>query len=250
MKFENKVVVITGGARDIGKATSLKLASLGAKVAINYFGSEEKAKETLAEITASGGQAIIVKGDMTKSADVNELVAKTLEAFGPNIDHLVNVAGGLVARKTIAEMDEDFFNQVMGLNLNSTFLTTKACTPHMPKGSSIVNFSSLAARDGGGPGASVYATSKAAVTTFTRAMAKELGPQGIRVNALCPGVITTLFHDTFSKVEVRKNIANNTPLRREGAPQEVADAVAYLASDESSFITGANIDINGGLFFS
>lgn len=250
MKFENKIVVVTGGARDIGKAISLTLASQGAKVAINYFGSEDKAKATLDEITAAGGHAIIVKGDMTKSADVNELIEKTIAAFGPKIDHLVNVAGGLVARKTIDEMDEDFFNQVMGLNLNSTFLTTKACTPYMPEGSSIVNFSSLAARDGGGPGASVYATSKAAVTTFTRAMAKELGPRGIRVNALCPGVITTLFHDTFSKVEVRKNIANNTPLRREGRPQEVADAVAYLASSDSSFITGANIDINGGLFFS
>ena len=250
MKFENKVVVITGGARDIGRAISLKLAAAGANVVINYYGSEENAKATLEEIISAGGHAIIVRGDMTKSVDVNALVEKTLDAFGPKIDNLVNVAGGLVARKTIDDMDEDFFNQVMALNLNSTFLTTKACAPHMPKGSAIVNFSSLAARDGGGPGASVYATSKAAVTTFTRAMAKELGPRGIRVNALCPGVISTLFHDTFSKNEVRKNIANATPLGREGAPDEVADAVAYLASDESSFITGANIDINGGLFFS
>lgn len=250
MKFKNKVVIVSGGARDIGKAISLKLAAEGAKVAINYHGSEDKAKATLTEITHAGGQAIIVQGDMTKSADVNALIEKTLAEYGPKIDSLVNVVGGLVARKTIDEMDEDFFNQVMGLNLNSTFLTTKACTPHMPRGSSIVNFSSLAARDGGGHGASVYATSKAAVTTFTRAMAKELGPKGIRVNALCPGVISTLFHDTFSKDEVRKNIANATPLGREGAPDEVADAVAYLASDESSFITGANIDINGGLLFS
>ncbi len=250
MKFENKVVVITGGARDIGRAISLKLASEGAKVAINYHGSEAKAKETLAQITDAGGQAIIVQGDMTNSADVDVLIQKTLEAFGSKIDNLVNVAGGLVARKTIDEMDENFFNLVMGLNLNSTFLTTKACAPYMSEGGAIVNFSSLAARDGGGPGASVYATSKAAVTTFTRAMAKELGPKGIRVNALCPGVISTLFHDTFSKDEVRKNIANATPLRREGSPTEVADAVAYLASDQSSFITGANLDINGGLFFS
>jgi 3-oxoacyl-[acyl-carrier protein] reductase len=187
---------------------------------------------------------------MTKSVDVNALIDKTLAEFGGKIDILINVAGGMVARKKIDEMDEDFFNQVMALNLNSTFLTTKACAPHMPKGSAIVNFSSLAARDGGGPGASVYATSKAAVTTFTRAMAKELGPKGIRVNALCPGVISTLFHDTFSKDEVRKNIANATPLGREGSPDEVADAVVYLASDESSFIAGANIDINGGLSFS
>jgi len=173
-----------------------------------------------------------------------------LEAFGSRITNLVNVAGGLVAHKTIDEIDEEFFNLVMGLNLNSTFLTTKACVPHMSEGSVIVNFSPLAARDGGGPGASAYATSNAAVTTFTRAMAKALGPKGIRVNALCPGVICTLFHDTFSKEEVRKNIASATPLRREGSPTEVAAAVAYLASDQSSFITGANIDINGGLFFS
>lgn len=250
MKFDNKVVVITGGARDIGKAVSLKLASEGAKVAINYHGSQEKAEATLQEIKDAGGQAIIVKGDMTKSADVNALIEETVKAFGPKIDTLVNVAGGLVARKTIDEMDEDFFNTVMNLNVTSTFLTTKACVPHMEEGGSIVNFSSLAARDGGGPGASAYASSKAAVTTFTRSMAKELGPKGIRVNALCPGVITTLFHDTFSKDEVRKNIANATPLRREGAPMEVADAVAYLASSDSTFITGANIDINGGLFFS
>jgi len=250
MKFDNKVVVITGGARDIGRAISLKIAAAGAKVAINYYGSEDNAKATLNDITAAGGHAIIVRGDMTQSADVNALIEKTLAEFDGKIDILINVAGGLVARKKIDEMDEDFFNQVMALNLNSTFLTTKACAPHMPKGSAIVNFSSLAARDGGGPGASVYATSKAAVTTFTRAMAKELGPKGIRVNALCPGVISTLFHDTFSKDEVRKNIANATPLGREGGPDEVADAVVYLASDESSFITGANIDINGGLSFS
>jgi 3-oxoacyl-[acyl-carrier protein] reductase len=246
MKFKNNVVVVSGGARDIGKAISLRLAAEGAKIEINYHDSEDKAKAILSESRNAGGQAIIVQGDMTKSADVNALIEKTLAEFGPKIDSLVNVVGGLAARKTIDEMDEDFFNQVMGLNLNLTFLTTKACTSHMPQGSSMVNFSSLAARDVGGPGASVYAASKAAVTTVTRAMAKELGPKDIRVNALCPGVISTLFHDSISKDEVRKNIANTTPLGREGAPDEVA----YFASDESSFITGANIDINGGLFFS
>ncbi|RBP49723.1 SDR family NAD(P)-dependent oxidoreductase [Arenicella xantha] len=249
MKFENKVAIVSGGTRDIGKAVVLKLAAEGAKVVINYFNNDENAKATQAEVKALGAESILVRGDMANKADVESLVAQAKEAFG-GVDILVNVAGGMVARKTITEMDEDFFNHVMRLNLNSTFLLTKYCVPHMKKGSAIVNLASLAGRDGGGPGASAYATSKAAVMTFTRSMAKELGPQGIRVNALCPGVISTTFHDTFSKDEVRKNIANATPLRREGSSQEIADAVSYLVSEDASFITGANLDINGGLFFS
>jgi 3-oxoacyl-[acyl-carrier protein] reductase len=180
---------------------------------------------------------------------VARLVATTLESYGANIDVLVNVAGGLVARKTLAEMDEEFFDKVIALNLNSTFLLTKAVVPHMD-GGAIVNLASQAGRDGGGPGATAYATAKGAVMTFTRAMAKELGPQNIRVNSLCPGMISTTFHDLFTKDAVRANVANATPLRREGKAGEVADAVAYLVSDEASFLTGTNIDINGGLFFS
>lgn len=250
MKLTNKVAIVTGGVRDIGKAISLRLASEGAKVVVNYYGSKELADATLEEIKSAGGEAILFKGDMTSPADVDSLIEQTQAAFGSTIDILVNVAGGLVARKTMAEMDLEFFNKVIQLNLNSAFLVTKAVLPHMPEGGSIVNFSSQAAKDGGGPGASAYATSKGAVTTFTRSLAKELGPKNIRVNSLCCGIISTTFHDTFSKPEVRKNIAGSTPLRREGAPSEVADVVAYLASDEASFITGVNLDVNGGLIFS
>ncbi|AQQ66280.1 SDR family NAD(P)-dependent oxidoreductase [Microbulbifer agarilyticus] len=249
MKLQGKVAIVSGGARDIGKAVSLKLAAEGAKVVVNYFSNSQTAEETLAEIKAAGGEAIIAQGDMTKQADVDAVVAAAQEAYGSNIDVLVNVAGGLVERKTLGEMDEDFFNKVIALNLNSTFLLTKAVVPHMD-GGAIVNLASQAGRDGGGPGASAYATSKGAVMTFTRAMAKELGPQNIRVNSLCPGMISTTFHDVFTKDAVRTNVANATPLKREGKAPEVADAVAYLASDEASFITGTNIDINGGLFFS
>jgi len=147
-------------------------------------------------------------------------------------------------------MDEEFFNYVLQLNTTSTFLLTKAVVAQMGEGASVVNIASQAGRDGGGPGASAYAASKGAVMTFTRGMAKELGPKGIRVNALCPGMISTTFHDTFTKDEVRKNVAGGTPLRREGAPNEVADVVTYLASGESSFLTGLNLDTNGGLLFS
>ncbi|WP_160151797.1 SDR family NAD(P)-dependent oxidoreductase [Microbulbifer sp. ALW1] len=249
MKLQGKVAIVSGGARDIGKAVSLKLAAEGAKVVVNYFSNAQTAEETLVEIKAAGGEAILAKGDMTKQADVASVIAAAQEAYGKTIDILVNVAGGLVERKTIDEMDEEFFNKVIALNLNSTFLLTKAVVPHMD-GGAIVNLASQAGRDGGGPGASAYATSKGAVMTFTRAMAKELGPKNIRVNSLCPGMISTTFHDTFTKDAVREHVANATPLKREGKAPEVADAVAYLASDEASFITGTNIDINGGLFFS
>lgn len=250
MRLKNKVAIVTGGSRDIGRAVSIKLAKEGAKVVINYFGNKQNADDTLALIQAIGGEAIIVKADMTKYGEVEHLVAETQKAFGDEIHILANVAGGLVARKSTAEMDEDFWDLIMNINLKSVFLAVKAVTPLMPSGSSIINFSSLAGRDGGGPGASAYATSKGAVMTYTRSLAKEFGVKGIRVNAVAPGMIATAFHDTFTKPEVRTNVANATAIKREGDASEVADLVVYLASDESGYITGANIDINGGLSFS
>lgn len=249
-KFANKVAIVTGGSRDIGRAISERLAAEGAKVVVNYCNNEADGQATLAAIKAAGGTAILVKGDLTQPEDAARLIAETQAAFGPTIDILVNVAGGMVARKALAEMDLDFLNQVLSLNVASTFLATQAAVPHMPAGSAIINFASQAGRDGGGPGAAAYATSKGAVMTFTRAMAKELGPKGIRVNSLCPGMIATSFHDIFTKDAVREAVAAGTPLRRQGKADEVAAAVAYLASDEASFITAANIDINGGTFFS
>ncbi|OSZ64174.1 oxidoreductase [Sphingomonas sp. IBVSS2] len=250
MKLKDKVAIVTGGGRDIGKSVSLQLAAEGARVAVNYRSDAEAAQATVAEIEAAGGTAILVQADVTKPEEVSRLVAETVAAFGQRVDVLVNVAGGMVARKTLADMDEAFFDQVMELNLKSAFLVTKAVLPHLGEGSAIVNLSSLAGRDGGGPGASIYATAKGALMTFTRSLAKELGPQGIRVNALCPGLIGTSFHDIFSRPEGRKAVAGNTPLRREGHPDEVASAVVFLASNDASFLTGVNLDINGGLAFS
>lgn len=250
MKLKGKVAIVTGGARDIGRAVSVKLAREGAKVAFNFFASGEQAEASLNAIHDAGGEAIAVGGDMTKQEDVDRLVAETTASYGEKIDILVNVAGGLVARKTIEETDVDFVDFVMRLNYLSTFMVTKAVLPYMGDGGSIVNFSSQAARDGGGPGAWAYAASKGAISTMTRGWAREFGPKNIRVNALCAGMIATTFHDTFTKGEVRRNVANATPLRREGQAEEVADTVAYLASDEASFLTGVNLDINGGLYFS
>ena len=250
MKLSGKVAIVTGGARDIGRQVSLKLAKEGAKVVLNYFDNESDAIETLQMIKEAGGEAIAVQGDMTKADDVKELIQRSLSAYSGKIDILVNVVGGLVGRHLITEMEEEFWDFLMTVNVKSVFLTTREAVPHMPAGSSIINFSSQAARDGGGPGASAYASAKGAVMTFTRSMAKELGPKNIRVNSVAPGMIATTFHDRFTKDEVRKNVAAGTPLKREGNAEEVADLVSYLASDESSFLTGLNVDINGGLYFS
>ncbi|MFV3126531.1 SDR family NAD(P)-dependent oxidoreductase [Niveispirillum sp. KHB5.9] len=250
MKLKDKVAIVTGGGRDIGRAVSQRLAAEGAAVVVNYCNGADSAEETVRSIKAAGGRAIAHRADMTKPDDVTSLVAAATAAFGEQVDLLVNVTGGLVARKVLADMDADFFAHVMDLNVKSAFLATKAVVPLMKQGGAIVNFSSQAGRDGGGMGASAYATAKGAVMTFTRAMAKELGPSGIRVNAVCPGMISTSFHDTFTKAEVRKAVAGSTPLRREGVAEEVADLTAYLLSDEAGFVNGACIDINGGTFFS
>lgn len=250
MKLQGKVAVVTGGARDIGRQVSLKLAKEGAKVVVNYFDNEADADETLKMIRAKGGEAISVQGDMTKATDVKTLFDSAVSAFTGNVDIMVHVVGGLVARHQITEMDEKFWDFLMEVNAKSAFLATREVVPHMSEGGSIIYFSSQAARDGGGPGASAYAASKGAVMTFARAMAKELGPKNIRVNAVAPGMIATSFHDRFTKDEVRERVAAGTPLKREGNADEVADLIAYLASDESSFLTGLNVDINGGLYFS
>ncbi|NWK96308.1 oxidoreductase [Sphingobium lactosutens] len=250
MRFKDKIAIVTGGGRDIGKSVSLQLAREGAKVVINYRSNREEAEKTLAEIEAAGGTAMLHQADVSRADAVAGMIAATSAAYGDRIDYVVNLAGGMVARKTLAEMDEDFFDHVMDLNLKSAFLVTRAALPHLARGSAIVNIASLAGRDGGGPGATIYATSKGALMTLTRGWAKELGPQGIRVNAVCPGLIGTSFHDIFSKPEGRAATAGNTPLRREGQPGEVASAVAFLLSEEAAFLTGVNLDINGGLFFS
>lgn len=249
-KLSGKIAVVTGGSRDIGRAIAIKLAKEGANVVVNYYNTEAGALETVAEIKAFGQRAIAVKADVSNLNDISHLKEKAVEGFGNKIDILVNNAGGLFARKTLQEFDEAFYDLVMNVNFKSTVFVTQAFTPLMGLGSSIINLSSLASRDGGGGGSALYSSSKGAVTTFSRAMAKELGPKGIRVNAICPGLIGTKFHDDFTKDEIRAAVAAKTPLRKEGSAEEVADLVCYLATDESSFITGNNIDINGGLAFS
>ena len=247
MKLTGKRAIVTGGGRDIGAAVAKTLAREGASVAISYFESSAGADVVVADIKNAGDNALAVQADLNTQAGVDALVGAAVAEFG-GIDILVNNAGGLVARKTIAEMDLAHWQQVMDLNLTSTFMMTKACLGHMTKGK-IVNIASQAGRDGGGPGAVPYATSKGAVMTMTRGLAKELGPD-IRVNALCPGMIDTDFHNIHTPDAGRRGFEANAPVKRQGHVDDAANLVLFLASDDSAFMTGTNIDINGGMLFS
>lgn len=247
MKLEGRTAIVTGGGRDIGRAVAVKLASEGAQVAVNYYSSSTGAEETVAVIETAGGKAFAMQGDLNKKADVDALVSHTVETFG-GVDILVNNAGGLISRKTISDMPLEHWEAVMSLNLTSTFLMTQACLAKMMSGA-IVNLASQAGRDGGGPGAVAYATAKGAVMTMTRGLAKEVGPK-IRVNALCPGMIDTDFHNVHTPDAGRRGFEANAPLKRQGHVEDAAKLVLFLASDDSAFITGANIDINGGMLFS
>lgn len=247
MKLAGKTAIITGGGRDMGAAIAKTLGAEGANIAISYFESSKGADAVVAAIESAGGKAIAVQADLNTQEGVDKLVSATIDAYGA-IDVLVNNAGGLVARKTLAEMDLAFWNKVMTLNLTSTFMMTKACIAHMKTGA-IVNIASQAARDGGGPGSLAYATSKGAVMTMTRGLAKELGPD-IRVNALCPGMIDTDFHNIHTPDAGRRGFEANAPLKRQGHVDDTANLVLFLACDDSAFVTGTNIDINGGMLFS
>lgn len=248
MSMANKVAIVAGGGRDIGRACALELASKGANVVITYHASSANAASAVVEMQAMGVKALALQADLTSQEGVDACVKATLDAFG-KIDTLVHVSGGLIERIKIADMSLAHWHKVLDLNLTSLFMMTHACIPHMPAGSTIVTLASQAGRDGGGGGAVAYATSKGAIMTFTRGLAKELGPN-IRVNGVCPGMISTGFHDTFTNDTIRTNVAGATALKREGKSEEVAKLVGFLASDESSYMTGNNIDINGGLLFS
>jgi 3-oxoacyl-[acyl-carrier protein] reductase len=246
--LKNKLALVFGGGRDIGGAVAVELARRGAQVALSYHGSNPT--EVLAAIEATGQKALSRKVDALDTAAVRNFAVWAAEEAGKPIAVLVNVVGGLLARKRMEEMDDAFWDQVMALNTKSIFAMTQSALAHMEDGGAIVNVASQAGRDGGGPGGIAYGASKGALMSMTRGLAKELGSRRIRVNAVCPGMIATKFHDDFTKPEVRQRVAGMTPLGREGKAEEVAQLVVYLASDAASFVNGTNVDINGGILFS
>ncbi len=249
-KLANKNVLITAGAQGIGESITKHLIDSGANVAIHYFSSADKAKQLEEYAISKGQKAVVIGGDLTNETDANTLLEKSIKALG-SLDILINNAGSLVARKMLNEMETEFWHKVMDINLTSMMFVTRAAVPYLEKNenSSIVNLASLAGRKGGHPGSLVYSTSKGAILTFTRALASELGPKGIRVNAVAPGLILgTSFHDTHTSKESAAKTIEGIPIQRPGNADDVARAVLYLASEYDGFITGATLDINGGVY--
>ncbi len=249
-KLTGKNVLITAGAQGIGEAITKHFIDSGANVAIHYFSSAETADELVEYAISKGQKAVAISGDLTKEADANAMVEKTIEAFG-GLDILINNAGSLVARRLLSELDTDFWHKVMDINLTSMLFVTRAATPYLAKNesSSIINLASLAGRKGGHAGSLAYSTSKGAILTFTRALSSELGPKGIRVNAVAPGLILgTAFHNTHTTKESADKTTAGIPIQRAGNAADVARAVLYLASEYDGFITGATLDINGGVY--
>ncbi|SFH24497.1 3-oxoacyl-[acyl-carrier protein] reductase [Desulfotomaculum arcticum] len=247
--LKGKKVLITGAGTGIGRAVAIEFAKLGADIVVNYNASRETAEEVVNEIHKLGSQAISVQADVTQEEQAKRLVEEAAKFGNGEINILVNNAGTLVQRCKIDEMDLSLWNKVMDVNLTTAFLVTKHVIPYMKKQNSgrIINLSSLAAHDGGGPGAIPYATSKAAVQAFTKGLAKELAPYNVLVNCLAPGLITTRFHDQYNTPENRAKTCQNIPLKREGSPEEVAGAAVLLSTEYGSYITGETIEVNGGV---
>ncbi|GAB2622293.1 SDR family NAD(P)-dependent oxidoreductase [Pseudactinotalea suaedae] len=241
-------VIVTGGGIGIGLGVVRQLAAAGARVALTTH--SRSADEVVATLAGEGIEVIGAKLDATDSAAVSAVVDDLAARLG-GVDVVVNNAGGLIARHAIAEMTDEHWDLVLKVNVTSAFYVSRAALRHLGEGGRIINISSLAGRNGGGNGSGAYATSKAALDGFTRALAKEVAPAGITVNSIAPGLILdTPFHETFTpKADQEKTIAA-IPVARPGYPADVAAAVEYYARPDSGFVTGTVLDLNGGVHFS
>lgn len=244
-----RVAFITGASSGIGRATALEFAAAGYAVVISYLRSRSPAAELVSSIEASGGVALALQADASDEAQVDRSFGAIEERFG-RLDVLVNNAGDLVAREKVETMDLELFRRIMDLNFTSVFLSSRQAIPLLRRSDRgrIVNVSSVAAHNGGGIGASVYAAAKGAVAVFTKGLAKELAPLGILVNAIAPGIIDTRFHDMHSTPEARKANLSAIPIGREGTPAECGRVALFLAGEAASYLTGEMIEVNGGMF--
>jgi 3-oxoacyl-[acyl-carrier protein] reductase len=248
--LSGKTALVTGASRGIGAATAIAVARAGAsRVLIHYGSYRQGAEETLALVEGAGAAADLIAGDLGTSAGIQAFTVE-LKQNAPGIDILINNAGSLVQRAKLAEYTEELFDRVMNLNTKSVYFITQAVAPYMiAKGSGIVvNVSSIAARNGGGPGATIYAAAKAAVSSITKGLAKELAPKGIRVNAVSPGTVDNHFHEVFSNKQILDNVVAQTPAGTLGTNEEVADTILFLCSAAARYIHGQTIEINGGMF--
>lgn len=243
--LKDKCAIITGGGRGIGKAIALKLAEAGANIVINYRNSEKEAIELVNEIEAKGAQALLVQADISSFEQCDKLIKSAQERFG-KIDILVNNAG-ITKDTLLLRMKEEDFDKVIQTNLKGTFNCIKHCSAVMlrQKYGRIINISSVIGLVGNA-GQANYAASKAGIIGLTKAVAKELGSRGITVNAVAPGFIDTDMTEVLSE-KIKDSLMDNIPLKRLGNPSDVANLVAFLASDEAGYITGQVINVDGGM---
>lgn len=248
MLFKDQVALVTGASSGIGRTTAEALAKQGARVGVNYCKNLAGAEQAAETIREAGGEALVVRADVTLSAEVLGMVEAVRKEWG-RIDILVNNAGDLLARRTLADMTEEYWDQIMALNLKSVFLCVRAVWQEMAerKSGCIINVTSIAGRNGGGPGAAAYAAAKGGLLTYTKGLAKELAPHGIRVNGIAPGVIATPYHERYSPGEVFQRFVASIPLGRAGTAEEIADVMVFLASPAARYITGETIEVNGGM---
>ncbi len=247
MDLTGKVALVTGASSGIGAATAIVLADLGAAVALGCHANQEGAERVSEAIQGAGGKAVVLRADVRHSAEARSLVTRAAEALGA-IDILVNNAGSLVRRMPLPQVTEESWHEVMDLNLTSAMVCAQAVAPEMiaRQRGAIINIVSIAARNGGGPGAGPYASAKGGLIAYTKSLAKELAPHGVRVNAVSPGVIDTPFHEVFSTPEMMRNFVKGIPLGRVGTSHECAMTIAFLASDAASYVVGETLEVNGG----
>jgi 3-oxoacyl-[acyl-carrier protein] reductase len=247
--LRERVALVTGGATGIGGAISTAFGAAGMKVAVHYHAGGDQAAAVADQIRRAGGQVLLLQRDITERKAPDDLVRRTVEVFG-GLDVLVNNAGGMIARQSLEDIDDEFFDAVMDLNVRQLVHACRAGAAAMKaNGGSIINVSSISARTGGSPGSSVYSGAKAFVATFTRSLARELAPHGIRVNALSPGTIATAFHERHSTPEKLEATRKAIPMARLGNPQDCAGTALFLASGAlSGYVTGQVFEVNGGQF--
>ncbi len=248
MVLKDQVALITGASSGIGHATALAFAAQGARVAVNYLKNQAGAEQAVDAIRARGAEAVAIRADVTSSADVQGMVEAVREQWG-RIDILVNNAGDLLARRSLPDMTEDYWDAIFDLNLKSVFLCVKAVWEEMAARQSgcIVNVSSIAGRNGGGPGAAAYAAAKGGLLTYTKGLARELAAYGVRVNGVAPGVIATPYHERYSPPELFQKYVSTVPMGRAGTSEEVADVIVFLVSPAARYITGETVEVNGGM---
>ncbi|MDQ6758570.1 MAG: 3-oxoacyl-ACP reductase FabG [Acidobacteriota bacterium] len=249
-ELQGTTALVTGASRGIGAATAVALAKNGvARVVVHYGSFREGAERTASLIQGAGAEAELITGDLSHTPGIHEFVNEVKKTF-PEVDILVNNAGSLVKRAKLLEFTDELYDEVMNLNVKSVWFLSQAVAPHMSsKGKgAIINVSSIAARNGGGLGATIYSAAKAAVSTMTKGLAKELAPAGVRVNAVSPGTVDNHFHEVFSNKQMLDNMVAQTPAGRLGTNEEVADTILFLCSEASRYIYGQTIEINGGMY--